>query len=174
MASRVCSFCGSIGHNKATCGFRLFSMSVICEGEDPLSEVVSPKIRTCSYCSCAGHDLRNCLAHKQLTTTFFPTEGTTPVSSHKLIPESPANAEEDFLLSRAAVTVARVGGPVQKSRVARAPLDAKRARQVIQTIDFDDYDEPWIWAHPNQCRPILNRPILNRPPQPTPHNLIFS
>jgi len=166
MASRVCSFCGSMGHNKATCGFRLFSMSFMCEVPHP--EVISPKIRSCSYCSCAGHDLRNCLAHKQLTT-FFPAEEISPVISHKLMPESPANVEEDFLLSQAAVKVARVGGPVQKSRVARAPLDAKRARQVIQTIDFDDYDEPWIWAHPNQCRPILNRH-----PQPTPHNLIFS
>lgn len=144
--SRTCSFCGQIGHNKATCEIREISMIFLQE----------ETTRLCSYCNITGHDLRNCLAHQHLIC-FHPENEVieTPKSSS---PPPPAESIKFHPTPKDLSAVKRnitFHTPLKTSdttktshRAPRAPIQTNSARQVTQVIDFDIYDEPWVWAPP--------------------------
>ena len=162
---RNCSFCGSVGHNKATCVLREISMIFLQE----------ESTRTCSYCACAGHDLRNCLANQQLIC-FNPdqeqieTPKTTSIPSMQTPPLQPT--PKDLSSIKRSITFST---PLKSSdnfittrrRAPKSLPQTNRARQVTQVIDYNVYDEPWVWAPP---RPIHRKSVI----QPPPHNIIFT
>lgn len=161
---RNCSFCGNIGHNKATCGFREISMISLHE----------ESTRACSYCACSGHDLRNCLAHQQLIS-FNPENELikTPISASTppthTTPFQPTPKDLSSVKRNITFTTPLKPSDTFTSR-RRAPKSlpqTNRARQVTQVIDYNVYDEPWVWAPP---RPIHRTSVI----QPPPHNLIFT
>lgn len=161
---RNCSFCGQVGHNKATCGFREISM--ICLDEE--------STRRCSYCACSGHDMRNCLAHQQLIW-FNPeneqikTPQTPSIPPTHTTPFQPTPKDISSIKRRITFSTPLKMSDIPTTR-RRAPKIlplTNRARQVTQVIDYNVYDEPWVWAPP---RPIHRTSVT----QPTPHNIIFT
>ena len=154
---RNCSFCGHQGHNKATCDFREISM--ICLDKESAS--------TCSYCAGAGHDLRNCLAHQQLIC-FNPeneqikTPPTQSIPPTHTIPFQPTPKDLSSVKRKITFSTPLKTSDTSTSR-RRAPKSlpqTNRARQVTQVINYDVYDEPWVWAPPR--------------PTPPPHKIIFT
>lgn len=172
--SRVCSYCACSGHNKATCEVRLMACILI-----PPQETT---FRSCSYCGCTGHDRRNCLAHQQLMN-FFPEQENvfTPAGKDTPPPRAPSTLGTaaaapsgrniDLSSIKRSITFSTPlklsdAGLKRPSRVARPLPPTHRARQVTQVIDYDIYDEPWVWAP-------IGKPTTSVV-QPTPHNIIFT
>jgi len=163
--SRVCSYCACSGHNKATCEVR----NITCILIPPQKTTV----RNCSYCGCAGHDRRNCLAHQQLMN-FFPEQETvlTPAGKDTPPPQAPSTLTRNIDLSsiKRSITFSTPlklsDAGLKRSRVARPLPPTNRACQVTQVIDYDIYDEPWVWAP-------IGKPTTSVV-QPTPHNIIFT
>lgn len=164
--SRVCSYCACSGHNKATCEVRLMACILI-----PPQETT---VRSCSYCGCTGHDRRNCLAHQQLMD-FLPEQEMvlTPAGKDTPPPQAPSTLTRNIDLSsiKRSITFSTPlklsdAGLKRPSRVARPLPPTNRACQVTQVIDYDVYDEPWVWAP-------IGKPTTSVV-QPTPHNIIFT
>jgi len=164
--TRYCSFCGQVGHNKATCGFREISMISLHEDST----------RACSYCACSGHDLRNCLAHQQLISfnpeneqIKTPTTPYTPpihffLSPFQSSPKDLSSVKRKITFSNPLITS---DTSTSRRRAPKSLPQTNRARQVTQVIDYNVYDEPWVWAPP---RPIHRTSVI----QPPPHNIIFT
>ena len=164
--SRVCSYCACSGHNKATCEVRQITCIMLPQEEKQIH-------RSCSYCGCHGHDLRNCLAH-QLLGDYFPEqeEIKTPVGVETPPMRIPSTVGP--VLSLTSIkrkltfsTPLKLSDmpPPPPSRASRSLPPTNMARQITQIIDYDIYDEPWVWAP-------IGKPSTSVV-QPTPDNIIF-
>jgi len=138
-----CSHCNGVGHNSRTCGLK--GPSMLETGTMPgftwdwWSKSSTPEIKKvkknnrCACCGDTGHNSRTCsLKHMSISTT--PATPVTPVT-----PVMPRNIP----------------------RKARIPDTPNRGVQVTQVIDFDVYDEPWVWA---PVRPVKRRLTLSSSP----------
>jgi len=162
---RNCSYCGVIGHNKATCEVRSLTCILITPDE-------TEKSRACSYCGSHGHDLRNCLAHIQLSQFILENETVSTPTQNILVPQPLAHSKTPTYHDIDSVKrTIQFNTPLKLSdnhrSIRRSLPPTNRARQVTQVIDYNIYDEPWVWAPP---KPIHNTSII----QPTPHNIIFT
>lgn len=164
---RNCSYCGGIGHNKATCEVRSLTCIFIASDE-------TEKSRACSYCGSHGHDLRNCLAHKQLYQFILENETVSTPALNISVPRRPPHSKtpthHDIDSVKRTIqfnTPLKLSDCDKPRSIRRSLPQTNRARQVTQVIDYNIYDEPWVWAPP---KPIHNTSII----QPTPHNIIFT
>ena len=176
--SRVCSYCACPGHNRATCEVRHLACILLVDDE--------PVSRNCSYCGCSGHDKRNCLAYNQLTQ-FLPEQEvvTTPLGclrppapptgGHGPIPVDLASIRREINFNTALKMSDRLNHThKQVTRVPKQIASTNIARRFTQIIDFDVYDEPWVWAPIPRDTTSVTRFTANTEPQPVPQNIIFT
>ena len=127
MAIRSCSMCGSTTHNIRTCAaFEL--LQCLLPQDLPPVEVEEKRKLVCSNCGQCGHNKRTC----SMVPVAVPVAVPVPVVC---VP---------------CVHVPQVDEVVK--RKPRSPQCTNRAVQVTQVIDFEIFDEPWVWA---PVRPVV-------------------
>jgi hypothetical protein len=177
----ICSFCNVPGHNKRTCAF--FEMSACLIGEQycvpvPSSPPVAKRKYTCSHCNGVGHNSRSCglKGPSMLETGTMPgftwdwwSKSSTPeVNKIKKVKKTNRCAScgdmghnaRTCTLKHMSISPAPTT-PRNIPRKARIPDTPNRGVQVTQVVDFDIYDEPWVWA---PVRPVNRRLTLSSSP----------
>ena len=139
----TCSHCNVVGHNSRSCGLKVGSMLETgtmpgftwnwwSKSKSPAPEKIKKKNR-CACCGDTGHNTRTCSLERMSISPLIPA------------PAPPAP----------------LATPVISSRKARTPDTPNRGVQVTQMIDFDIYDEPWVWA---PIRPVHRALTLSSSP----------
>jgi hypothetical protein len=169
----ICSFCNMAGHNKRTCF--LLEMTT-CLIDDTCCAPASKRKYTCSHCNGVGHNSRSC----GLKSGTMLETGTMSGFTWDWWSKSPRSQTEKIKKKRHCTLCGDTGHNVRTCslkhtpintlppdtpmiipRKARIPDTPNRGVQVTQCIDFDIYDEPWVWA---PVRPVNRRLTLSSSP----------
>lgn len=162
-----CSNCNTTGHNKRTC-------SLVTDITGVVNEKTVKRTYTCSHCNGVGHNARTCglkydRSLESGTLPGFTWDWWTAVPSPKKTKKAKQirqcaccgeighNVRTCTLLQPLhshRTPIQQIGAKFDE-RKPRMPDTPNRGVQVTQIIDFDIYDEPWVWA---PIRPI-NRPL---------------
>ena len=180
----VCTQCNGVGHNSRTCG--LNQQPMVETGtmpgftwnwweNKPQSEPTCPVIkntRHCTHCGDIGHNVRTCKFRGMSISPLKPSEADT---AQKPSLEEIASNIRQYLSFQSSTppTAAKVTKPVTEStikyirvtpslrRKARIPETPNRGVQVTQVVDYNIYDEPWVWA---PIRPVKRHLKLSSSP----------
>jgi hypothetical protein len=167
-----CSFCKVAGHNKRTCSL----LPLVCETAPDAVKV--KRKYTCSHCNVVGHNSRSCglKSAPMLETGTMPgftwdwwSKSPEPVEIKKIkktrrcacCGDTGHNTRTCSLHRMSVSPSLPVIGSLIGSRKARTPDTPNRGVQVTQVVDFDIYDEPWVWA---PIRPVNRALTLSSSP----------
>ena len=171
----ICSFCNMAGHNKRTCSFHEMSTCLIDEACGVPDHTVSKRKYACSHCNAVGHNSRSCglRGDPMLETGTMPgftwewwSKSSTPeIKKIKKTRRCACCGDTGHNvrtcgLKHMSISPFPLATPVIVPRKARIPGTPNRGVQVTQVIDYDIYDEPWVWA---PIRPVNRRLTLSSP-----------
>ena len=168
----TCSFCGIQGHNKRTCAAAEISLCLI--SNEPNEPIIKRKYN-CSNCGGNGHNSRGCglVYDRTLESGTMPGfswtwwSGGPEEKKIKAGRHCKACGESGHNVRTCPVMQGMLGmcqpcqpcqpTPPPAPRKAKIPQAPNRGVQVTQIVDFNVYDEPWVWA---PVRPVNRRLTL--------------
>ena len=159
----TCSFCGIQGHNKRTCAAAEVSLCLI--SNEPNEPIIKRKYN-CSNCGGIGHNSRSCgLVYERtlesgsmpgFNWTWWNQEKEEKVEKVKKVRKCKGCGESGHnvrtcpvmqgMLGMCQPCQPRMSTPPMAPRKAKIPQAPNRGVQVTQIVDFNVYDEPWVWA----------------------------